>query len=312
MAPPSIELHCHTMFSPDGFGSPEQLVDIAAANGVQRLAITEHNTIASYERAKARAQQHSISYHLGVEIDALWQDQNFHFLAYDFDPADATLLEILERNFSVYEDGFREMHPLLQDAFPNTPEIEELRAFVAQKEPTHPAPIVSTYQWRAWLRERSPDFFENPANNQRFHELRAQAVANRKPGTRPPKPTYAEARDAVHNAGGIILLAHIGKAGELGGAPKERKVDFLQHLLAEEGLDGFELYHPFNRDEHEVNREHPFFADIRALGRQWDCVMSGGSDCHNCLNPPAPFRAVGSCGAPVDLFNPAKARSRRR
>lgn len=312
MGKPSIELHCHTMFSPDGVGTPEQLVDVAAANGVQRLAITDHHSVAAYERGMARARQHGIMYHVGVEINASWQDGVYDFLAYDFDPHDETLLAILERSFSVYEGRFRVLHPLLKEAFPWVPEIEELRAFAAQKEPTHPSPIVSSYQFRSWLRENDPGFFNDPAragDQKRFRTL-GRLASERYAAQGIKWPAYVDVRDAVHNAGGIILLAHIGQSGGLAGETKEKKIEFLNNLLANGGLDGFELYHPSHRDDIELNREHPFLDDLRAFGEKWDCVMSGGSDCHNCLEP-RPDRIIGSCGASVDLFDPAKALSRR-
>lgn len=42
----TVELHCHTHFSSDGLMRPEKLVEVAARRGIDRVAITDHNTTA--------------------------------------------------------------------------------------------------------------------------------------------------------------------------------------------------------------------------------------------------------------------------
>ena len=41
-----VDLHCHTWFSRDGLASPEEVIAAARRRGLDRLAITDHNTIA--------------------------------------------------------------------------------------------------------------------------------------------------------------------------------------------------------------------------------------------------------------------------
>ncbi len=41
-----VELHCHTMFSPDSLARPEAIVVACRKRGIDRIAITEHNNIA--------------------------------------------------------------------------------------------------------------------------------------------------------------------------------------------------------------------------------------------------------------------------
>lgn len=40
-----VDFHCHSIYSSDGWGSPQQLIDEARHKGIHRLAITDHNTI---------------------------------------------------------------------------------------------------------------------------------------------------------------------------------------------------------------------------------------------------------------------------
>jgi len=46
MDPIRIELHCHTYHSIDSLMRPERLVDLCRRRGLQRLAVTDHNSIA--------------------------------------------------------------------------------------------------------------------------------------------------------------------------------------------------------------------------------------------------------------------------
>jgi predicted metal-dependent phosphoesterase TrpH len=47
-----VELHCHTSASLDGWPSPQALIAEAKRKGIQRLAITDHNSIAAAKEAK--------------------------------------------------------------------------------------------------------------------------------------------------------------------------------------------------------------------------------------------------------------------
>ena len=42
----SIEFHCHTIFSKDSLTSPQKLVETCRRKGIDRVVITDHNTIA--------------------------------------------------------------------------------------------------------------------------------------------------------------------------------------------------------------------------------------------------------------------------
>ncbi|MGH2607416.1 MAG: PHP domain-containing protein, partial [Anaerolineales bacterium] len=40
----TVELHCHTHYSADGLMRPERLVEVCRRRGIDRVAITDHNT----------------------------------------------------------------------------------------------------------------------------------------------------------------------------------------------------------------------------------------------------------------------------
>ncbi len=48
-----VEFHCHTIFSPDSLSRPEDILTVCRRRGIDRLVITDHNTIAGALAAQA-------------------------------------------------------------------------------------------------------------------------------------------------------------------------------------------------------------------------------------------------------------------
>jgi len=71
----SVELHCHSLFSPDSPNKIDDLILMAERKGIDRLAITDHNTISGAREAKKMAPERII---VGEEI----RTQKGELLAY--------------------------------------------------------------------------------------------------------------------------------------------------------------------------------------------------------------------------------------
>ncbi len=303
-----IELHCHTMFSIDAVGTPEHLVDCAVEAGVGLLSITEHNAIGSLRRAREQAGKRGLKYLNGVEIDAFYQGGFYNFLAYDFDPDNRALNDLLQTIEGVFEQRLLALLPILQElGLPCTE--PDLRRQLAVMYPGHPNPVLSTRTLGAWWRER-------PQPKMELNPLILSALRTLVDGTDRGADTrtgnelffaldeklgffqcqFAEARDIVHDAGGVVLLAHVGKS--IPSDPDQQETVIRQ--LIDDGMDGFELYHPSHRDDFPANREQPIFNRLSELGADLGCLLSGGSDCHDA--PGSGSKAIGSCGAPADIF----------
>lgn len=48
----NVEFHCHTIYSKDSLTSPERLLEACQRKGIQRVIVTDHNTIAGALQAK--------------------------------------------------------------------------------------------------------------------------------------------------------------------------------------------------------------------------------------------------------------------
>ena len=87
---PNIDLHCHSNVS-DGLLSPAALVERAAANGVEVLALTDHDDVAGLDEARKAAAQLGMGFINGVEISVTWKKRVLHVVGLNIDPSHADL-----------------------------------------------------------------------------------------------------------------------------------------------------------------------------------------------------------------------------
>lgn len=77
--------------------------------------------------------------------------------------------------------------------------------------------------------------------------------------------------DAIHDAGGIAVLAHPACYWAI-------NLDCFVKKLIEEGLDGIEAYYPYRRHR-GIIKFHTAEA-VHRIGRKYNLIMTGGSDSH--------------------------------
>jgi predicted metal-dependent phosphoesterase TrpH len=84
-----LDLHVHTTAS-DGSSSPAEVVGLAAAAGLDVLAITDHDTVAGITAALEAAAVSSLRLIPGIEVSSTLEGAEYHILGYFVDPgADA-------------------------------------------------------------------------------------------------------------------------------------------------------------------------------------------------------------------------------
>lgn len=88
--PAVIDLHCHSTFS-DGVLTPRDLLARARDNGVDVLALTDHDGIAGLPDAQAAAQEYGVLLINGVEISVTWAGHTIHIVGLNVDPASKVL-----------------------------------------------------------------------------------------------------------------------------------------------------------------------------------------------------------------------------
>lgn len=91
-----IDLHTHTRAS-DGTHSPSELVALAAAQGLDVVGLTDHDSAAGWDEAARAAAEVDVTIVLGLEISTKYSGAGVHLLAYLPDPAYPPLVDELDR-----------------------------------------------------------------------------------------------------------------------------------------------------------------------------------------------------------------------
>ena len=108
-------------------------------------------------------------------------------------------------------------------------------------------------------------------------------------------PEPAEIIEAIHEAGGIAVLAHPGFYDNF---------ELLEELIPL-GLDGVEVWHPENTPEQQEQ--------LMAVAKKNDLLMTGGSDFHGAYNAyPIKLGEYGPDEAHVAQLLSYKAKKRRK
>ena len=76
---PNIDLHSHTTRS-DGTLSPTALVQRARANGVDMLALTDHDVLDGLPEAQMSARAEGLVLIPGVEVSITWAGETIHIV----------------------------------------------------------------------------------------------------------------------------------------------------------------------------------------------------------------------------------------
>ncbi|NLL83391.1 MAG: PHP domain-containing protein [Lentisphaerae bacterium] len=279
----SIELHCHTLFSIDAGGTPENLVDVAATNGVSFLSITEHNHLGSCARGAARAATHGITYIPGVELDTTFNNTWCHILGLGIDPANPILQQVVTRNHDTYVHRFRSYYTILRElGFQWT--MEDIEEGLPRYYPTHPSPIATFFAVRRFMHEQGCG-----ADFDAYHQtINARLAATE----RPPEEQFLDFEtifNAIHTAGGVVILAHVGHYFH---QDIPAQVNFIRKIIAA-GCDGFETHHFRNVAFSNIDT-------LLELRSELNCLASGGSDCHHAPSS----RPLGASGITREIAKP--------
>jgi predicted metal-dependent phosphoesterase TrpH len=92
---PNYDLHCHSTAS-DGLLAPADLVRRAAGNGVEILALTDHDELCGLAEARAQARDLGLRFIDGVEVSISWGGITIHVVGLNIDPHNRQLQQGLQ------------------------------------------------------------------------------------------------------------------------------------------------------------------------------------------------------------------------
>lgn len=221
------DLHCHTKLSDSSMGI-DDLIVLAQKRGVTTIAITDRDCQAGTVRGKIIGERRGITVIPGVEISAYDSKRSkcVEILAYLCDSPDR-LEGLCHRNMLARKKASQMMTFKIARKYPITPEL-------VLKCASGATAVFEQHIMHALL--------ECGMTDKVYSELYSALFSPESPDNIIVKTDYPEPKqviEAIHEAGGIAVLSHPGKYGDMS----------LVTELAEHGLDGVEVWHPENSDE---------------------------------------------------------------
>jgi 3',5'-nucleoside bisphosphate phosphatase len=203
---PRFDLQSHSTHSDGALGAAE-VVQLAAAAGVELLALSDHDTISGVAEAIEAGERLGVRVVPAVEISAVDEGapvgRELHILGYNIDHTGPPLTDSLVHFLADREKRTLRMRDGLREAGFELDETEIQERIAAGK------PIGRPHLAGAVL--------SAPANAQRLREegiddvgslIRGYLIEGRPAFRLRETPTVAESIEAIHAAGGVAVWAH--------------------------------------------------------------------------------------------------------
>ena len=261
-----VDLHLHTTAS-DGRLTPSELVDLAAAQGLRVIAITDHDSTEGLPEAFESARKHpNLTVIPGIELSADVPGNEIHILGYYIRHEDSDVQETLTQFRQGRQDRGRRMVESLREMGMNITweRVQELAGEAAIGRPHVAQALVEG----GWVRDTDEAFEKYIGRNAPAYTERAKL-----------SPT--DAIDLIKSWGGVPVMAHPIYVD-----------DYLNHVadLKAAGLVGMEVhYAKFSREQ--VN-------ELARVAEKFGLVPCGGSDYH--AIPDRDEHLPGSSGPPLE------------
>ncbi len=250
-----IDFHIHTNYS-DGTYNPKQIVDCAINEGLDVIAITDHDNVLAYDIAKKHADEISenegkkLEIIRGVEINTIYKEWEVHILGYFMDVNNSDFQNMLKVQQQARLKQAHDIVKLLNKKAGIKITFDDLKKLVAEGGSIgrpHIARAITSVGGTSNVAEAYDKFINNDSS----------VYVQRK--TVSPH----EAVETIYEAGGIPVFAH----------PIDVDIaDVLIKELINYGLRGIEAYH----------RKHtPAVVEYySSLAEKYDLIVTGGSDFH--------------------------------
>ena len=275
-----IDLHTHTSAS-DGTLSPEELITLANKQGIEAIAVTDHDTIEGLPEALETGKRLGIEVIPGMELSVEYGPGSMHILGLLIDLEDKGLNDALTKLQESRSDrNPRIIEKLNELRIPITmEEVEKISGGGQVGRPHIAAALVKNSHVKniqeafdKYLKKGAIAYFERD------------------------RLTREKAADAIHGAGGLLILAHPGTLGLNGSA-----FDNLLSELKDSGFDGVEVF--YNNHSHvEEDR-------LMKIADKLGFIISGGTDFHGDIKPAIKLGVgYGNMAIPYEVLQEMKER----
>ena len=243
-----FDFHIHSKNS-DGEFSVEHIVKLLEVLKINKFAITDHDNIDSVFYLKGK----KCNYISGVEMSSRYMDTNMHILGYYIDGDLTKLKGLCEKVRSARKGRLEEHISKLMSEFNlefNQKDIDIILSDTSTLGRPHIGRLLIKYGYVKTMEEAFEKYLYK-VHSSIFYRVDAKTVI-----------------DAIHEAGGIAILAHPKDI------EKKYKIDieeFIPHLI-EIGIDGIEVYNSIHKLEDTIR--------YKKLAEKYELLISGGSDYH--------------------------------
>lgn len=248
-----IDMHMHTNYS-DGELSPDELINLAIENGIETMAITDHDTIEGIKTVD-KSKYPDIEIINGIELSAKVEKGRMHILGYDIDLENKNLnKKMTELKDNSIDSLLSTMEQIKRDygiRF-NYEDIKEMINAHHNLNRVDLAKLCIKYGYADTVQEAFDKYLIAARDKIR------QTITGLQ---------YPECIELILNSGGIPVLAH-PKSLEL----SKKELLILLKDMVNCGLKGIEVYHSSHSKE-EMN----LYSEI---AKEYNLLISGGSDYH--------------------------------
>ena len=262
-----IDLHSHTNFSAcsDKKNTWEELLRKAEKEKIKLLSITDHNTCIFHllEIFVNTSQLFSGKIIPGIELDVVEDGISFELLAYNFDVK--KVFDWALDTYGTINTRQQKLKDRLVEAVKNyNLPIDEENLIVGKADYAHNCVYDNMIKFeknqklfKEYDIKNSSDFYRVSTEDKSF-----PAYVD----TKSIWPDIGNVVNAIHNANGIVVLAH----------PYNYKfnvdVERLLQIALENGVDGIEVFHPSCDD-----KQAKYLLDFSFRN---NLIVTGGSDYH--------------------------------
>ena len=264
-----IDLHIHTSTGSDGALPVEEVIREAGRRNIGFMSITDHDSALAQEKAVNLTKAAGIKYVTGVELNVTFPPPqgkavSLDFLGYDYDIQNKALTEKLQMMREHRERRAQEILEKINNEFRSEgrplftkQDMQNIRDSV---DGAFGRPHIAAYMIKKHIVQDTQEAFDR-------YLVKCDA---------PKYPlSLAEAAQLIHDAGGVLVLAHGNDPGGTSLAMITRDLRQQTQIIAEnmiEYINGLECWHPRHDDA--------TIAAYLEFTRKHHLLSTGGSDCH--------------------------------
>ena len=258
------DLHIHSCYA-TGNQTPEEIIKEAISKNIGLISVTDDDTMDAYREFPEIAAQHNVAFIRGLQVSASLRGHFFRLLAYDCDPENPPLNDLLRENLGVWHDFGGELVMILSKDHPEL-SVDEYSGYT--KDPKHGGFKYNSYFFHKGL----DGSYE--AGMERFKQYQEEMTGAMKYLQFRP---LEEVIEIIHDAGGRAIVP----GGYLRNA-KTLATDIENSVRM--GIDGLECFSPnYSEEMTQIARR---CAEKHAL------LITGGGDGHGTWAKPETF-AIG-------------------